>query len=57
MIWGFLSDYTGSRFTFVLVPLILTLIPNGILAFWSSNTHLLEFAFLTVNIQLMTAVL
>ncbi|KIH88853.1 MFS transporter, ACS family, pantothenate transporter [Sporothrix brasiliensis 5110] len=56
VLWGFLSDYTGSRFAFVLIPLILTLLPNGILAFWSSNIHFLEFAFLTVNIHLMTAV-
>ncbi|EXJ77096.1 hypothetical protein A1O3_10254 [Capronia epimyces CBS 606.96] len=56
VLWGFLSDYTGSRFTWVLVPLILTLLPNGILAFWPSSLHLKEFAFLTVNVHLMTAV-
>ncbi|CAI7579065.1 unnamed protein product [Penicillium pancosmium] len=56
VIWGFLSDYTGSRFAWVLIPLILTLLPNGILAVWPSSLALKEFAFLTVNIHLMTAV-
>lgn len=36
---------------------ILTLLPNGILAVWPSSLALKEFAFLTVNIHLMTAVL
>ncbi|KAL4911423.1 hypothetical protein BDW74DRAFT_184772 [Aspergillus multicolor] len=56
VLWGFLSDYTGSRFAFVLVPLIYGLIPNGILAFWPSSLALKEFAFLTIGAQLMTAV-
>ncbi|KAJ5279139.1 hypothetical protein N7478_004511 [Penicillium angulare] len=56
VLWGFLSDYTGSRFAWVLIPLILTLLPNGILAAWPSSVPLKEFAFLTCNIQLMTAV-
>ncbi|KAJ5185441.1 hypothetical protein N7491_006691 [Penicillium cf. griseofulvum] len=56
VLWGFLSDYTGSRFAWVLIPLVLGLIPNGILAFWPSSVPLKEFAFLTVNMQLMTAV-
>ncbi len=83
VLWGFLSDYTGSRFAFVLIPLVrgpslhsrvasatmgsgvLTnarsaqiygLIPNGILAFWPASIPLKEFAFLTIAVQLMTAV-
>jgi hypothetical protein len=39
------------------VPKILGLIPNGILAAWPSSIPLKEFAFLTTNVQLMTAVL
>ncbi|KAK1222183.1 hypothetical protein PQX77_014981 [Marasmius sp. AFHP31] len=56
VLWGFLSDYTGSRFAFILGPLTYGLIPNGILAFWPSSIKLKEFAFLTVGVQLMTAV-
>ncbi|KAJ5243230.1 uncharacterized protein N7469_001557 [Penicillium citrinum] len=56
VIWGFLSDYTGSRFLWIIIPLILALLPNGILALWPSSLPLKEFAFLTVNIHLMTAV-
>ncbi|KAL2835402.1 pantothenate transporter liz1 [Aspergillus pseudoustus] len=56
VLWGFLSDYTGSRFAFVLIPLILGLLPNGILAVWPSSLALKEFAFLTIGVQLMTAV-
>ncbi|KAJ5894162.1 hypothetical protein N7495_005853 [Penicillium taxi] len=56
VLWGFLSDYTGSRFTWVLIPLIFALLPNGILAFWPASLRLKEFAFLTTGCQLMTAV-
>ncbi|CAG8076158.1 unnamed protein product [Penicillium salamii] len=56
VLWGFLSDYTGSRFAWVLIPLILGLLPNGILAFWPASLQFKEFAFLTANVQLMTAV-
>ncbi|KAL4787746.1 major facilitator superfamily domain-containing protein [Aspergillus varians] len=56
VLWGFLSDYTGSRFAWVLIPLIYGLLPNGILAFWPESTALKEFAFLTIGVQLMTAV-
>ncbi|KAL6228965.1 hypothetical protein BDW75DRAFT_246156 [Aspergillus navahoensis] len=56
VLWGFLSDYTGSRFAFVLIPLIYGLLPNGILAFWPTSLAIKEFAFLTIGVQLMTAV-
>ncbi|KAF4537444.1 MFS transporter [Lasiodiplodia theobromae] len=56
VLWGFLSDYTGSRFAFVVGPLTYGLIPNGILAFWPSSIQVKEFAFLTCGVQLMTAV-
>ncbi|KAK0640236.1 Pantothenate transporter liz1 [Lasiodiplodia hormozganensis] len=56
VLWGFLSDYTGSRFAFVVGPLTYGLIPNGILAFWPSSVQVKEFAFLTCGVQLMTAV-
>ncbi|KAL4811632.1 major facilitator superfamily domain-containing protein [Aspergillus spinulosporus] len=56
VLWGFLSDYTGSRFAFVLIPLVYGLLPNGILAFWPRSLALKEFAFLTIGVQLMTAV-
>ncbi|KAL3437832.1 major facilitator superfamily domain-containing protein [Aspergillus tetrazonus] len=56
VLWGFLSDYTGSRFAFVLIPLVYGLLPNGILAFWPASLALKEFAFLTIGVQLMTAV-
>ncbi|KAL1641091.1 hypothetical protein SLS58_006364 [Diplodia intermedia] len=56
VLWGFLSDYTGSRFAFVVGPLTYGLIPNGILAAWPASIQLKEFAFLTDGVQLMTAV-
>ncbi|KAL4965253.1 major facilitator superfamily domain-containing protein [Aspergillus stella-maris] len=56
VLWGFLSDYTGSRFAWILIPLIWGLIPNGILAFWPDSLAVKEFAFLTIGMQLMTAV-
>ncbi|KAL4861798.1 hypothetical protein BDV12DRAFT_190839 [Aspergillus spectabilis] len=56
VLWGFLSDYTGSRFAFVLIPLIYGLLPNGILAFWPPSLELKQFVFLTIGVQLMTAV-
>lgn len=57
LLWGFLSDYTGSRFAFVFIPLAYGLLPNGILAFWPGNLEVKLFAFLTCGVQLMTAVL
>ncbi|PMD36352.1 MFS general substrate transporter [Hyaloscypha variabilis F] len=65
ILWGFGADYTGSRFAFVLGPLvgfppeawyIYGLIPNGILAVWPKSEKLKEYAFLTTGVQLMTAV-
>ncbi|KAI0137121.1 pantothenate transporter liz1 [Xylariales sp. AK1849] len=56
VLWGFLSDYTGSRYAFVVGPLLLGAIPNGILAAWPSSVPLKEGAFLTSNVHLMTAV-
>ncbi|UQC76439.1 pantothenate transporter liz1 [Colletotrichum lupini] len=56
ILWGFLSDYTGSRFALIICPLVLALIPNGILAFWPQIVQLKLFAFLTSSVHLMTAV-
>ncbi|KAF8858271.1 pantothenate transporter liz1 [Acephala macrosclerotiorum] len=56
VMWGFGSDYTGSRIAFILGPLTYGLIPNGILAVWPKSIHLKEFAFLTTGVQLMTAI-
>ncbi|KAK1830679.1 major facilitator superfamily domain-containing protein [Podospora conica] len=56
LVWGFTSDFTKSRFTWVVIPLILGLIPNGILAFWPPGIAVKQFAFLTVGIQLMPGV-
>ncbi|ORY61732.1 pantothenate transporter liz1 [Pseudomassariella vexata] len=56
VMWGFGSDYTGSRLWFILGPLTYGLIPNGILAVWPPSVPLKEFAFLTTGVQLMTAV-
>ncbi|KAK8844522.1 hypothetical protein IAR55_006368 [Kwoniella newhampshirensis] len=42
--WGFLSDYTGSRFWFTF-------------AVWPYSIHLKQFAFMTLGVQLMTAVI
>jgi hypothetical protein len=36
---------------------VLGLVPNGILAVWPASLALKKFAFLTVNIHLVTAVL
>jgi ACS family pantothenate transporter-like MFS transporter len=75
VLWGFLSDCTGSRFLWLLIPMVrytvyinlcsatadiaqvLGLVPNGILAVWPASLALKKFAFLTVNIHLVTAVL
>lgn len=57
VLWGFLSDYTGSRFAFVFGPLAYGLIPNGILAFWPKSEDAKLYAFLTLGVQLMTAIL
>ncbi|KAK0233316.1 hypothetical protein IW262DRAFT_68104 [Armillaria fumosa] len=54
--WGFGSDLTGSRFTFIFGPLCYGLLPNGILAFWPKSQELILFAFMTNGVQLMTAV-
>ncbi|KAK6084483.1 major facilitator superfamily transporter [Seiridium cupressi] len=56
VLWGFLSDYTGSRFAFIIGPLTFGLLPTGILAFWPASVQLKEFAFLTAGVQLMTAI-
>ncbi|KUJ16369.1 pantothenate transporter liz1 [Mollisia scopiformis] len=56
VLWGFGSDYTGSRIAFILGPLTYGLIPNGILAVWPRSIRLKEFAFLTDGVQLMTAI-
>ncbi|KAH7398107.1 pantothenate transporter liz1 [Cadophora sp. MPI-SDFR-AT-0126] len=56
VLWGFFSDFTGSRFAFVLIPLLIGLLPNGILAFWPDGIAIKMFAFLAVGIQLMPGV-
>ncbi|KAF1956320.1 pantothenate transporter liz1 [Byssothecium circinans] len=56
VLWGFLSDYSGSRFWFVFGPLAYGLIPNGILAFWPASRDAKLFAFLTTGVQIMTAI-
>ena len=57
MKWGFLSDYTESRFIWIMIPLVYGLVPNGILAVWPDGVKLKEFAFMTTGVQLMTAIL
>ncbi|KAG4442676.1 hypothetical protein IFR05_001861 [Cadophora sp. M221] len=56
VLWGFLSDYTGSRFSFVVIPLVIGLLPNGVLAFWPEGVKIKMFAFLAIGIQLMPGV-
>lgn len=56
VLWGFLSDYTGSRFALVISPLMFGLIPNGILAFWPASQGVKMFAFMTTGVQIMTAI-
>ncbi|WWC61462.1 uncharacterized protein I303_104046 [Kwoniella dejecticola CBS 10117] len=55
--YGFLSDYTGSRFWFTFGPMLFGAIPTGILAVWPQNYEIKIFAFMTLGIQLMTAVI
>ncbi|WRT66832.1 uncharacterized protein IL334_003795 [Kwoniella shivajii] len=57
LLYGFLSDYTGSRFWFTFGPMAYGAIPCGILAVWPGNYNLKIFAFMTLGIQLMTAVI
>jgi ACS family pantothenate transporter-like MFS transporter len=54
--WGYLSDITRSRFSWVIIPLILGLLPNGILAVWPAGIAIKQFAFLIIGIQLMPGV-
>jgi len=56
VLWGFGSDYTGSRIAFILGPLAYGLVPNGILAVWPKSVPLKQFAFMTTGCQLMTAI-
>ncbi|KAK3385168.1 pantothenate transporter liz1 [Podospora didyma] len=56
LVWGFLSDITGSRFLFVVIPLTLGIIPNAILAAWPPGIGIKEFAFLFSGVQLMPGV-
>jgi len=56
LVWGFLSDITGSRFAFVLVPLVIGIVPNAILAVWPAGIAIKQFAFLLVGAQLMPGV-
>ncbi|KAH8596063.1 pantothenate transporter liz1 [Bisporella sp. PMI_857] len=56
VMWGFGSDYTGSRIAFLLGPLTYGLIPNGILTVWPASVKLKQFAFMTTGVQLMTAI-
>lgn len=56
VMWGFGSDFTGSRIAFIVGPLTYGLIPTGILAAWPASVRLKEFAFLTTGVQLMTAI-
>ncbi|CAI4215823.1 unnamed protein product [Parascedosporium putredinis] len=53
VLWGYLSDYTGSRFLFVVIPLALGLVSNGILAVWPAGNAVKMFAFLFIGVQLM----
>ncbi|WVQ79171.1 hypothetical protein IAT38_001267 [Cryptococcus sp. DSM 104549] len=57
LLWGFLSDYTGSRFWFTFGPLAFGAIPCGILAVWPEDYKLKQFAFMTLGVQLMTAII
>ncbi|WWD01769.1 hypothetical protein V866_008715 [Kwoniella sp. B9012] len=57
LLYGFLSDYTGSRFWFTFGPMLYGAIPCGILAVWPENYKLKQFAFMTLGVQLMTAVI
>jgi ACS family pantothenate transporter-like MFS transporter len=57
VLWGFLSDYTGSRFAFVFGPLAYGLKHNGILASWPPSQNAKLFAFFTCGVRLMTAIL
>lgn len=56
VLWGFGSDYTGSRIAFLIGPLTYGLITNGILAVWPATQKLKQFAFMTGGVQLMTAI-
>ncbi|KAL4983858.1 major facilitator superfamily domain-containing protein [Aspergillus falconensis] len=50
------SVLNAIKFAFVLIPLMCGLLPNGILAFRPTSLALKEFAFLTIGVQLMTAI-
>lgn len=58
LLWGFASDYTGSRFAFTLGPLMFGLIPCGILAvFPAADTNLILAAFFLMGVQFMTPII
>ena len=57
LLWGFLSDYTGSRFAFCVGPMAYGAITNGIFAAWPSSDNAKMFAFSTGSIQFCTAIM
>lgn len=56
LLWGFGSDYTGSRAAFTILPLTWGLFPTGVLAVWPASLRLKQAAFLVASSPLVTAV-
>ena len=53
-LWGFLSDRTGSRYLFTLIPSLWALVPNGILAAYAPSRSLRLFAYLACHTYFVT---
>ncbi|ODN74907.1 hypothetical protein L198_08215 [Cryptococcus wingfieldii CBS 7118] len=56
LLWGFLSDYFGSRYYLIALPTLLALFPNIVLTIWPSSNPLKLAAFLITGAQYVTAI-
>ncbi|ODN76504.1 hypothetical protein L202_05171 [Cryptococcus amylolentus CBS 6039] len=53
--WGFLSDYTGSRYLWIAIATIGSVFPCAVLTAWPSSTPFILAAFLLTGFQYVTA--
>ena len=57
ILWGFLSDYFGSRVAFVVGPMTWGIISAAILTAWPASTSVKLFAFIAGPVQYCTAII
>ncbi|WVQ74723.1 hypothetical protein IAR50_004327 [Cryptococcus sp. DSM 104548] len=56
LLWGFLSDYFGSRYIWIVIPTLIAIFPNLVLTIWPSSNPLKLAAFLLTGAQYVTAI-